>query len=140
MPISPACEVKPARSPRSESERRAVGQHGLQHVALRGPALDAALGAHLEPVGAAEQHVDALIARHHVEYRVPAPGPRVQLQVRRGDEHLQILRAPLTAEVRQQSEQQQTRESKRQAHAILVDRHGRVERVVEVLRANIQPL
>src|SRR5579863_6445679 len=74
-----------------EAKGRAVGPLRQEHVALRGPALDAALGAHLEPVGAAEQHLHTLIAGHRVEHREAAPGPGVQLQVRLAHEHLEVV-------------------------------------------------
>src|ERR1700720_4499108 len=54
----------------TELERRAVCQHRLLHVLLRGPALHAVLGAHLEPISTPEQTIDAGIARRDVKHRI----------------------------------------------------------------------
>jgi len=86
-----AVRGEPGAITEGELELRTVGQHRLLHVSQRRPALDAALGAHLEPVGAAEQHVHALIARHGVEHRVAAARPGMQLEVGLRHEQLQVL-------------------------------------------------
>ena len=71
-----------------KDKRAAIGEHRLQHVALCRPPLDAALGAHLEPVSAAEEHLHAGIPGHDIEHRVAAPGPGVQFEIRLRHEHL----------------------------------------------------
>jgi len=84
-------DVKPLAIAQIELEGRAVGQHRPQHVALRGPTLHTALRPNLEPIRAAEQNLHALVTFRHVKDGEAASGPRAQLQVRRGDIHLQML-------------------------------------------------
>src|SRR5579859_4728539 len=90
-----------------ELERRTVGEDGPEHVTLRGPTLHAAFGSNLEPVRAAEQDLDALIALGDIEHRIAAPGPRSKLEVGSGDVHLEMLARAADARSRQQHERHQ---------------------------------
>jgi hypothetical protein len=69
-------------------ERLAGRLQRRDHLFARRPALDAAVGAQLEPVGAALDDRDLAAALDHVEHGIAAARPRMQLDVRIGDQDL----------------------------------------------------
>jgi hypothetical protein len=69
-------------------ERLAGRLQRRDHLLARRPSFDAAVGAQLEPVGAALDDRDFAPALDHVEDRVAATGTRVQLDERISNEDL----------------------------------------------------
>ncbi|ACE86232.1 hypothetical protein CJA_3271 [Cellvibrio japonicus Ueda107] len=72
-----------------EIRHRAIGRQGEQHVAALDPALQAAAGFDLDPVGAAFKQGDDFIALDHMENRIARAGPCIDIQKRIVDGHLQ---------------------------------------------------
>ncbi len=68
-----------------------VGDERTLHLRAVDPTDGAAVGANLEPVGAAHQDVYRLATIDHVEYRVSLAGPGMHFQIRVGHRHLPVF-------------------------------------------------